>query len=63
MHTNDIQEKRQLEVTLNCVMKGYISRATNDLPVLSDEKITEIMRSREEILRRSYDSYELEEAI
>lgn len=63
MYSDDIQEKRQLETTLNCVMKGYVSSATNDLPVLSDERITEIMKSREEILRRSYDGYELEEAI
>lgn len=63
MYSYDIQEKRQLETTLNCVMKGYVSSVTNDLPVLSDERITEIMKSREEIIRRSYDGYELEEAI
>ncbi len=63
MHNYEMQEKRQLDVTLNCVRKGYVSSSSNNLPVISRERMAEIMEYSNVSRRKSYDGCELEEAI
>ncbi|HEM6921244.1 TPA: hypothetical protein U2I32_000720 [Providencia rettgeri] len=62
MHNYEMQEKRQLAATINCVKKGYLADSNKAAPVLSKERALEMMASREK-LWGNFEGYELEEAV
>lgn len=49
--TNEEQEERQLNSTINCVKNGWVSDTNIKFPVINDERLKEMMETRKRILK------------